>query len=431
MTETIAPAESQAAESPRIPRPHTDAAALRAIEEATAHVRERALKIRENPEEHKPKLVLSQHVRGTSILDRIADAVNKFCGSMYVFIGITIGIVAWLFLGNVVGFDKTPWPLLLTILNLPQLSIMISLQVSANRAQAASDRRAIADHETLIALHEMAKQQLDILNGQDRVLAILDNFASKDMPGRQRHIQDCVDQILAKVDSKPAAAEGLMDRSRLEAFSDGVFAVAITLLALDLTVAGPAGHGPLTDQLHEKWPAFLAYLISFFMIGIIWVNHHALVRSITKVDRTLLFLNLVLLLFVVLIPFATATVADYFSRQRLGHAGRDDALRRGLPRHVGRLRRDLRVDAARPARGPAAAARAALAGPGAVRRRRAGLRGRHRDRAVQRRRLVRADRRWSPCTTSSSAPPPPPARTTRPTTSSPCPESQPEINSCH
>jgi uncharacterized membrane protein len=105
-----------------------------------------------------------------------------------------------------------------------------------------------------------------------------------------------------------------MDRSRLEAFSDGVFAVAITLLALDLAVAGPAGHGSLTDQLHEKWPAFLAYLISFFMIGIIWVNHHVLVRSIVKVDRTLLFLNLVLLLFVVLIPFATAIVAEYFSR---------------------------------------------------------------------------------------------------------------------
>jgi len=105
-----------------------------------------------------------------------------------------------------------------------------------------------------------------------------------------------------------------MDRSRLEAFSDGVIAVAITLLALDLTVAGPAGHGSLADQLHEKWPAFLAYLISFFMIGIVWVNHHVLVRSIIKPDRTLLFLNLVLLLFVVLIPFATAIVADYFSR---------------------------------------------------------------------------------------------------------------------
>jgi uncharacterized membrane protein len=105
-----------------------------------------------------------------------------------------------------------------------------------------------------------------------------------------------------------------MDRSRLEAFSDGVFAVAITLLALDLTVAGPAGNGSLADQLHEKWPAFLAYLISFFMIGIIWVNHHVLVRSIVKVNRMLLFLNLVLLMFVVLIPFTTATVADYFSR---------------------------------------------------------------------------------------------------------------------
>jgi uncharacterized membrane protein len=105
-----------------------------------------------------------------------------------------------------------------------------------------------------------------------------------------------------------------MDRSRLEAFSDGVFAVAITLLALDLTVAGPEGHGSLTDQLHGKWPAFLAYLISFFMIGIIWVNHHALVRQITKANRTLLFLNLVLLLFVVLIPFSTAIVADYFAR---------------------------------------------------------------------------------------------------------------------
>jgi uncharacterized membrane protein len=105
-----------------------------------------------------------------------------------------------------------------------------------------------------------------------------------------------------------------MDRSRLEAFSDGVFAVAITLLALNLTVAGPGPHNhqnpPLIDQLDGA--AFLAYLVSFFMIGIIWVNHHVLVKAITAVDRTLLFLNLVLLLFVVLIPFATATEADYF-----------------------------------------------------------------------------------------------------------------------
>jgi len=204
MTETCTP-DTLTPLPPIPPRPESDAAAVRAIEEASSHIRERAQKIRECPELHIPRLVLSKHVRGTSILDRIADAVNAFCGSMYVFVFITVGVVAWLFLGNIVGFDKTPWPLLLTILNLPQLSIMISLQVSANRAQAASDRRAIADHETLIALHEMAKQQLDILNGQDRVLAMLDTFASKDMPGRQNEIQACVNQILATVKQTPAA----------------------------------------------------------------------------------------------------------------------------------------------------------------------------------------------------------------------------------
>jgi uncharacterized membrane protein len=104
-----------------------------------------------------------------------------------------------------------------------------------------------------------------------------------------------------------------VDRSRLEAFSDGVFAVAITLLVLDLAVDGPDAqpHRSLLFQLGHLWPSFLAYLVSFFMIGIIWVNHHVLVRSIREVDRTLLFLNQVMLLFVVLIPFATATMADY------------------------------------------------------------------------------------------------------------------------
>jgi uncharacterized membrane protein len=214
MTDTSTAPETQAPEAqapeaqapaPRhhlvIPRPQTDADALRAIARVTGEMHERAEEIRRAPAEHMPKLVLSEHVRGTSLLDRIADAVNRICGSMWVFIGITVGIVAWLFLGNIVGFDKTPWPLLLTILNLPQLSIMISLQVSANRAQAASDRRALADHETLIALHAMATQQIDILNGQNKVLEILDNFASKDMPGGQREIQDTVNRILAAVGS--------------------------------------------------------------------------------------------------------------------------------------------------------------------------------------------------------------------------------------
>lgn len=98
----------------------------------------------------------------------------------------------------------------------------------------------------------------------------------------------------------------------MEAFSDGVFAVAITLLALDLAVSGP-GHGPLLRQLGEHWPSFVAYVISFVTIGVAWVNHHALVAGIAVVDRTLLFLNLVLLLFVVAVPFATATMAEYLT----------------------------------------------------------------------------------------------------------------------
>ena len=101
-----------------------------------------------------------------------------------------------------------------------------------------------------------------------------------------------------------------MDSARLEAFSDGVFAVAITLLALDLVVAGP-GHGTLAHQLADKWPSFAAYFISFLTIGIIWVNHHAIFKNLSEIDRTLLFLNLLLLFFVVSIPFATSTMASY------------------------------------------------------------------------------------------------------------------------
>jgi hypothetical protein len=74
MTETISPPESQAAESPRIPRPETDAAALRAIEEATEHVRERALKIREAPELHKPKLGRQRHIQ--DCVDQILAKVD-------------------------------------------------------------------------------------------------------------------------------------------------------------------------------------------------------------------------------------------------------------------------------------------------------------------------------------------------------------------
>jgi len=86
-----------------------------------------------------------------------------------------------------------------------------------------------------------------------------------------------------------------LDSGRLEAFSDGVFAVAITILALNLAVPGP-GHGPLAAQLAGHWPSFAAYVVSFLTIGIIWVNHHTLFKNFARIDRTLLFLNLLLLL---------------------------------------------------------------------------------------------------------------------------------------
>ncbi len=104
-----------------------------------------------------------------------------------------------------------------------------------------------------------------------------------------------------------------MDTGRLEAFSDGVLAVAITLLALDLAIGGPArdGHPVLAAKLGHHWTSFAAYAVSFATIGIIWVNHHALVRNFARIDRPLLFINLLLLFFVVSIPFATSTIAAY------------------------------------------------------------------------------------------------------------------------
>jgi uncharacterized membrane protein len=101
-----------------------------------------------------------------------------------------------------------------------------------------------------------------------------------------------------------------MGKGRAEAFSDGVLAVAITLLVLDLHTY-PSGHGSLAHQLGENWPSFVAYVVSFLVIGVIWVNHHALFTLIERVDRVLLFENLILLMFVTTLPFTTSTLADY------------------------------------------------------------------------------------------------------------------------
>jgi uncharacterized membrane protein len=97
---------------------------------------------------------------------------------------------------------------------------------------------------------------------------------------------------------------------RLEAFSDGVFAIAATLLVLSFSVGTVAGSDLHTALLH-LWPAYLAYATSFLTIGIIWMNHHHLVELIGRADRTLMFVNLVLLMIVGFLPFPTKLVADY------------------------------------------------------------------------------------------------------------------------
>jgi TMEM175 potassium channel family protein len=96
---------------------------------------------------------------------------------------------------------------------------------------------------------------------------------------------------------------------RLEAFSDGVFAVAITLLVLDVHVNGK----PLSRALADAWPFYVTYVVSFLTIGIIWMNHHAQFDRIARADRTLMVLNLLLLMFVTLIPFPTGLLATHLN----------------------------------------------------------------------------------------------------------------------
>jgi len=101
--------------------------------------------------------------------------------------------------------------------------------------------------------------------------------------------------------------------SRIEAFSDGVFAVAITLLVFNLKVPDII-NGHLGRELGHQWPSYLAYFISFFSIGICWVNHHSILDRVAMADRELLFINLALLLGIVSIPFTTSLGAIWYKQ---------------------------------------------------------------------------------------------------------------------
>ena len=100
-----------------------------------------------------------------------------------------------------------------------------------------------------------------------------------------------------------------MDSRRAEAFSDGVFAVAITVLVFGLLDIGT--HTLTAAVLVHAWPHYFAYVVSFITIGIMWMNHHTMLAHVFRVDRPLLVLNLLLLMGIVAIPFPTALVAEH------------------------------------------------------------------------------------------------------------------------
>ncbi|HLJ91177.1 MAG TPA: TMEM175 family protein [Candidatus Angelobacter sp.] len=100
------------------------------------------------------------------------------------------------------------------------------------------------------------------------------------------------------------------ETGRIEAFSDGVFAIAITLLVLDLKVPYAVEKG-LAAALLKQWPAYLAYVMSYMYIGVMWINHHRLFTHIRRSDDTLLVLNLLLLLGITSVPFPTSVLSSH------------------------------------------------------------------------------------------------------------------------
>ena len=103
-----------------------------------------------------------------------------------------------------------------------------------------------------------------------------------------------------------------MGKARLEAFSDGVFAIAITLLVL--TIPPPEDFQHLGHALTDQWPAYAAYLVSFAIIGIMWLNHHTVFSHFGHVDRNLVYLNLALLATIVFVPYPTGIFGEALRR---------------------------------------------------------------------------------------------------------------------
>ena len=119
---------------------------------------------------------------------------------------------------------------------------------------------------------------------------------------------------IAENEKPEVVNSNMVDTDRLLAFSDGIFAVAITLLILDIhvpPVADTVGHGGLAHALLAQWPSYFSYVLSFITVGITWINHHQMFRYITRTNHGPLVFNALLLMVLTFIPFPTALLAEY------------------------------------------------------------------------------------------------------------------------
>jgi uncharacterized membrane protein len=112
-----------------------------------------------------------------------------------------------------------------------------------------------------------------------------------------------------------------MSKARVEAFSDGVFAIAITLLVL--TIAQPSDYRNLSHELLARWPSLAAYVVSFAVIGIMWMNHHTVFSHLERIDRGMSYRNLLLLMSIVFIPYPTGVFGEAL---RQGHGAKTAAV---------------------------------------------------------------------------------------------------------
>ena len=99
---------------------------------------------------------------------------------------------------------------------------------------------------------------------------------------------------------------------RVEALSDGVFAIAMTVLVLEIRVPEGGGAGGLSAQLTALWPKFASYAMSFVMLGVLWIGHHLQFEYIRRTDRPLLWFNLAFLLSITFLPFSTGVLGNYY-----------------------------------------------------------------------------------------------------------------------